>query len=65
MKPVLSGVAIPDSNSLIAYENIASIMPLKGICFVVYFRENMPLSSEKIHFENNDFLPKIDYRYFH
>lgn len=42
-------------------------MPLKGIFFVVYFEEDMPLFAEKIHFENsrwfNDFLPKIDYFY--
>ena len=44
-----------------------SIMHLKGIFFVVYFGEDMPLFTEKIYFENsrwfNDFLPKIDYFY--
>ena len=44
-----------------------SIMPLKGIFFVVYFGENMPLFIEKIHFEStrwhDDLLPKVDYFY--
>jgi len=44
-----------------------SIMPLKGIFFVVYFGDNRHLFIENIHFENSrwfdDLLPKIDYFY--
>ena len=42
-----------------------SIIPLKGIIFTVYFGENMPLFTEKIHFDESrwfdGFLPKIDF----